>query len=170
MISMKAIRSFCIKDFSKIENYEKAVADKTQIWHLHHRLETHKYKDRNRKEWIKRDENVSREELQAFGLYYNRPAEELIFVTHSEHRRLHNEGQQLSKETKQKISESLKGKPTWNKGKHHSEETKKKISKAHKGKSSWNKGKHHSESTKRKLSKVRKGKHWKLIDGKRVYY
>ena len=34
---------------------------------------------------------------------------------------------QLSEETRRKISESHKGKPTWNKGKHHSEETRRKI-------------------------------------------
>lgn len=33
-----------------------------------------------------------------------------------------------------------------------------------------NKGKHHSEETKRKLSAAMKGKHWKLVDGKRVWY
>lgn len=61
-------------------------------------------------------------------------------------------------ETLKKISESLKGKETWNKGKHHSDETiqkirqslkgkpfteerKQKISQSLKGKIPWNKGK-----------------------------
>ena len=42
---------------------------------------------------------------------------------------------------------------------HHSEETKRKISEARKGKPSNSKGKHLSEETKRKISEVQKGKH-----------
>ena len=49
-------------------------------------------------------------------------------------------------------------------------ETKKKISEFRKGKSSPNKGKQLSEETRRKLSIARKGMHWKLVDGRRVYY
>lgn len=48
------------------------------------------------------------------------------------------------------------------KGKHHSEEAKKLISEALKGVS-------FSEEHKRKLSEANKGKHWKLVNGKRVY-
>ena len=55
-----------------------------------------------------------------------------------------------SDETKQRMSVTRKGR-------HHSEETKRKISEAMKGK---NKGK----------PSPRKGLHWKLVDGKRVYY
>ena len=81
----------------------------------------------------------------------------------------------LAEETKRKISEANKGK----KRKPLSEEHKRKLSEAHKGKQAWNKGKsgYLSEEHKRKLSEARKGKqawnkgrHWKLVDGKRVYY
>lgn len=55
-------------------------------------------------------------------------------------------------------------------GKHQSEETKLKLAKA-------NIGKRHSEETKQKMSAAlkghisgTKGKHWKLVDGKRLYY
>lgn len=72
-------------------------------------------------------------------------------------------GKHLSEETKQKLSEARKGKKCGP----HSEETRKKISEAHKGK-------HHSEEHKRKLSVSHKGKfkgrHWKLVDGKRIWY
>lgn len=51
-----------------------------------------------------------------------------------------------------------------------SEETKKKLSEARKGRL-------HSEETKMKMSEAKKGKpscakgmHWKVVDGKRVYY
>lgn len=57
---------------------------------------------------------------------------------------------------RKKMSESKKGHRGWNKGKILSDETKRKMSEAHKGK----KGK----------TSPRKGKHWKLIDGKRVWY
>ena len=68
-----------------------------------------------------------------------------------------HKGHHLTDETKRRISESNKGKPCWNKGKHWPEEHRKKLSEAHKGQVPWNKGK--------------KGLlHWKLVDGKRVYY
>lgn len=63
-----------------IENYDKAVADKTQTWCCHHRIAIVM--------------NCSAEELKAKGLYENRPAHELIFLTKSEHSRLHNVGKQ----------------------------------------------------------------------------
>ena len=67
-----------------------------------------------------------------------------------------------SEETKIKISEARKGKPSWNKGKTgiYSEETRRKLSEARKGKPSWNKGKTgiYSEETRRKLSEAKKGK------------
>jgi group I intron endonuclease len=72
----------------------------------------------------------------------------------------------LSDETKLKISESERGKRV-------SEETKRKSSESHKGKRL-------SEEQKRKISESMKkysgskspayGKHWKLIEGKRVWY
>lgn len=158
MIEKICAMRYCKDDITKIENYEKAIADNTQTWQCHHRLETHKYKDRNRKEWVKRDEDVSVETLIAFDVYYNRPAEELIFMTHAEHRALHCKGKKrkpFSDEWKRKISEAKKGTPAWNKGKTgiYSEETRKKISEANKRRSCPN-----------------KGKHWKLVDGKHVYY
>ena len=45
-----------------------------------------------------------------------------------------------SEETRKKMSESMKGRPSANKGKHPSEETRKKLSESHKGKTTWNKG------------------------------
>lgn len=76
-----------------------------------------------------------------------------------------NKGKVISEETRRKMSENHKGME----GKSHSEETRRKLSEAHKGKPTWNKGKHSSEETKRKMSEAKKGRHWKLVDGKRVY-
>lgn len=127
----------------KIENYEKAVADTTQTWDCHHRLEscfTHKF-------------------LKEMNLYYDIQPEALIFLTRAEHSSLHNKGKkrkEFSEEHKRKISEAKKGK-------RHSEETKRKISETKKGKKP-------SEEHKRKLGEAKKGKHWRLENGKRVWY
>ena len=63
-----------------------------------------------------------------------------------------------TKEVRSKISESNKGRPSWNKGIPMTEEQKRKISNSNKGKNSWNKGKKHSEESRHKMSESRKGK------------
>lgn len=103
-------------DESLIENYEKAIADETQTWVCHHRREL---------EPIKK----TIEDLIAEGLYWNRPPEELIFLTNSDHCKLHSTGKnnpmfgksswekcndKERKERATKYSNSMKGK---NKGK-----------------------------------------------------
>ena len=151
-----------------IENYSKAIADNSEIWACHHRLETHN------SDGERRLVDILGPELIALGLYYDRPPEELIFLTQTEHMRLHRIGKpgamkdkHHSEETKRKMSEAHKGKPGAMKDKHHSEETKRKMSEAHKGKPK-------SEEHKRKLSEAhkgqRKGMHWKLVDDKRIWY
>ena len=126
MIDKRSAKAFCKDDFSLIENYDKAIADNTQTWVCHHRRET----------------IFSKADLIEIGEYYNRPACELIFLTKSEHTRLHTIGE----------NNPNFGKPAWNNGKHLSAETRKKISEAHNGK-------HHSEETRQKLSEAQKGKH-----------
>ncbi len=94
MISKYSANKFCKDDISKIENYDKAMTDTTQTWDCHHRLEIHS------------DYTNSREELKMMNLYYNRPAEELIFLKHTEHMRLHYKDRKRSEETIRKISAS----------------------------------------------------------------
>lgn len=79
MIS-KDVKSYC-KDFTQIENYSLAVLDSTQIWECHHRLETHYLKNGK---WVKREEEISPEKLKEDNLYFDRPANELIFLTRKE--------------------------------------------------------------------------------------
>ena len=132
MINERYPKAFCSESLSKIENYDVAVADKTQTWDCHHRAE------------IVGNREVSSEELKQKGLYYNRPASELIFMKRSDHMSLHLsirnigntyfKGHKLSEESKQKLSDAMRGKPSAFKGKHHSEESKQKLSIAHKGK------------------------------------
>lgn len=149
MIKEYNAKRFCREDISRIENYDKAIADDTQVWHCHHRDEV---------KVLPSGMTVirSRQELIENGRYYNCPANELIFLTKSEHRSLHNlnrseftktkmseaqKGRVLSKKSYKKISVANKGRAAWNKGKNMSEEFCKKLSEAKKGKSSWNKGK-----------------------------
>lgn len=115
MINEKKVHRFCKDDISKIENYEKAVADTTQTWDLHHRLEL----------TLDGEYAHSREELNRLGMYYHRPYFELIFLTHAEHRRIHMKGRVVSGETRKKMSAAKKGKVL-------SEEHRKKLSTASK--------------------------------------
>ena len=159
---MRRFERYCCEDVSLIENYEKALADNFKGWVIHHRLET---KCPIFKPTLK--------QLVQAGLYYKRPACELIFMKIEDHVSLHCKGKKRSDEHRRKLSEALKGRviseehrrklSEANKGKHRSEEAKRKISEA-------KKGKHRSEETKRKISEAKKDKHWKLVDGKRVWY
>lgn len=71
-------------DFSKIENFQKAKADNFQNWVIHHRLETHDSDGNIRAVFL------TKAELIALDIYYNRPPEKLIYMTRAEHCRLHN--------------------------------------------------------------------------------
>ena len=81
----------------------------------------------------------------------NNSLSNLVYLTRSEHTKIHNKGKQLSEETKRKLSESHKGRT-------FSEEWKKKLSEANKGNKNML-GKHHSDETKRKISEAKRGKH-----------
>lgn len=173
MFKLKKDGTLCKNCFCRtpdlIENYDKAIADTTQTWQCHHRLETHN------SDGERRLVDISKEELIALGMYYDRPPEELIFLTPIEHIGLHQKGKPKTKseETKKKMSEAHKGKhlseehrrkmSEAHRGKHRSEEIRKRMSEAHKDHKV-------SEETKRKVSEAHKGKHWKLVDGKRVWY
>ena len=85
-------------DLTKIENYDKAIADKTQTWICHHRLEL----------TLDGEFAHTAEDLERMGMYYNRPYFELIFVTPKEHGILHGNSQ--SNEQKRKNSEAQRGK------------------------------------------------------------
>lgn len=102
---------YCCEDISKIENYELAKKDNFKGWACHHRLETYT------SEGERRLVDISKEELKALGMYYHRPSEELIYLTKSEHQKLHhtgrpgpNRGKHFSEDHKRKILESKKGK------------------------------------------------------------
>lgn len=87
-----------------IENYDKAIADKSQVWEVHHRLES----------------CFTQKFLKEMSLYYDVEPEALIFLTKEEHNKIDSK--------RKRLSEYRKGK----KGKKHSEETKRKIGEAQK--------------------------------------
>ena len=125
----------CCTDYKNIENYAEALSSPLR-YDLHHRLE------------ISEMQSVS--DLKFLHLYYHRPPEELIFLAHGEHVRLHNANR--SDETRQKISIA-------NKGKHLSDETRQKISESCKGENNPNFCK----------PGTCLGKHWHIENGKHVY-
>lgn len=98
MINIRMSKEFCSEPIELVENYDKAIADTTQTWHLHHRWET--------------DFSYSRQELIDIGEYYGITADKLIFLTPSEHMSLHGKGNKYrlgdktSEETKKKMSKS----------------------------------------------------------------
>ena len=171
MINEKAVSKYCRDDLSKIENYEKAIADTTQTWVIHHRLEL----------TLDGEPALTRKQLKMHDMYYHRPYYELIFLTDAEHRKLHmhmseetrrkmseaKKGHTFSEEHRRKISEANKGEKNPMYGKHHTDDTRKKMSEAHQNisddtrrkMSESHKGKKFSEETRRKLSESHKGKH-----------
>ena len=131
------------KDYKNIENYEKAKADNFNNWDCHHRLETHT------SDGERRIVNITQKELIALGMYYNRPASELIFITESEHNRF-QEGWHHTEEAKEKIGKASRGRQ-------HSDESKKKMSEASKGKP---KTKEHRKNIAEAARINSTGRHW----------
>ena len=75
-----------------IENYDKAIADTTQIWDCHHRLEccfTQKF-------------------LKDMGLYYDVEPEALIFLTRAEHSKIDSFCKRMSEANKNRKDRSKK--------------------------------------------------------------
>lgn len=127
MICLKKVKKFC-KDYTRIENYEEAVNDNTQMWDCHYIL----------------GEILSREQLKDHDFYYDVQPCMLKFVTRAEHTHLHKKGKHRSDETRKKISKARKGLT-------FSEEHRRKLSEA-------KKGKHRSEETRIKISEAMRRK------------
>lgn len=69
MINIDTAKSYCSENIENIENFYKALSDKNMVWHVHHKF----------------GETIAKEELIANNMYYNRPANELIFLSPLEH-------------------------------------------------------------------------------------
>ena len=125
MISLLNVKRFCREgELEKIENYEQAIADKDNIWVCHHRLE------------LTLDGEFAnyKKDLIRMGMYYNRPAFELIFMTKADHAKMHKKVQPYSNETKKKLAKIMIGTKGLRCGAKLSEETKEKLRQANLGK------------------------------------
>lgn len=78
MIS-KEVKKYCREDISLIENYEEAV-NSSEPYECHHRYE------------LNDGMILTKNDLKNMGLYYKRPASELIFMKADEHQRMHHKG------------------------------------------------------------------------------
>lgn len=132
MINELHTKEKCKDDISKIPNYEKAIADTTKVWHCHHIWEISMDGE---------NELHSQEELIRLGMYYKRPYYELIFLTPSDHRKLHHrtiEARKRNSEQQKKVDRKGSknpmagrfGKDSPQFGRKRSKETCEKIAKA----------------------------------------
>lgn len=120
ILGKKNAKRVCREDLSLVENYDKAIADTTQTWVLHHRDEIRELPSG----MIARR---SQAELMENGRYYHCPANELIFLTSAEHTSMHQKGKVNSEETRKKLRNSLKGRVSPRKGVTLTNETKEKL-------------------------------------------
>ena len=157
---------FCSEQLYKIERYEEALADGFKGWCIHHRREIQPDGTR-----------VSRQELKDHGLYFGRPASELIFMRVPEHHSLHSAGEgnalfgkSMPEEVKNKISKTrlqriANGEIKMDISYLHTPEVRAKISIAAKKRLADKKnhpmyGKRQSEESRHKNSLSQRGKHW----------
>lgn len=164
MYNLKSLQAYCSGDYSQIENFREAALDPTVTWDIHHRKET--------------DEGKSAKQLKSEGLYFNRPPEELIFLTPVAHILLHRNPMQSrhhTEESRRKMSATRRariasGEIVPDTSACRTEEARSKISQKARERFSDPTnhpmyGKHLSKSTKLRISKSNKGKHW-YNDGK----
>lgn len=160
MINFKCANKYCRDDISLIENYKLALNDTSQTWDIHHRLES--------------DLGLSADELMKQNRYLNVPANELIFLTHSDHMKLHNHGEnsywygKRGKETsmygknsedymsEEAIKEKRKKQSIAGKKRYEDLEERKKQSERMKGENNPMYNKKHREESKQKMSKTQK--------------
>lgn len=125
MIGLKYMKKFVREgELEKIENYEQAINDKENMWVCHHRLE------------LTLDGEFAnyKKDLIRMGMYYNRPAFELIFLKKSDHMKLHSHVQPCSKATREKLAKLMIGTKGLRCGAKLSDETKEKLRQANLGK------------------------------------
>lgn len=98
------LRLYCRDCIESIENYDKAVADKENLWVCHHRDEIR---------ILPSGMVVVRtsDDLIEMGRYWRCPANELIFMPKKEHMAMHAHYQRVSPEARQKMRLAKLGKP-----------------------------------------------------------
>jgi hypothetical protein len=104
--------------YKEIENYREALEDLERTWVVHHRLEL-QFSDGTPRPV---NAQLTSEELIALGTYFDRPPEELIFLTKEEHKRLHSLGHKYGVKKGAKFpgrknsGQFKKGQKSWNFG------------------------------------------------------
>lgn len=93
MISKDSVKRYCREDIQNIENYSEAVSDMVNMWECHHRLEL----------TLDGEPACCRADLIRYGMYYNRPAFELIFVKPDEHLLMHSESMKFKSKGKKEL-------------------------------------------------------------------
>ena len=84
MVNRYKVKKYCCDDISQIQNYKEAVEDTDNMWALHHKMElivTGAVCD------------ATKQDLIDWNIYYDRPADELMFIKDSEHKKLHRKFQ-----------------------------------------------------------------------------
>lgn len=114
---IKRAKQFCCEPIENIEGYSDMIAS-DEKWCCHHKRGI--------------DEEKSKQQLINEGLYFDRPASELVIMTIYDHKSLH--GKNRRPETKKKNSDAMSGENHFMWGKHHSIESRRKMSESHKGK------------------------------------
>lgn len=127
-------------DYTKIEGYADAMADTDNIWDCHHRREV-----------FANGNTLSVDALKHFGLYYNVPPEDLIFMKHSDHMKLHKAhakytrlGKKHTINTRKLMSETAMGHTV-------SEETREKLRQ-------WRTGRKMSDEARKRMSESQKAR------------
>lgn len=90
----RRLKMYCRENIENVKNYNLAVNDTENIWHMHHINEL----------------TFTREELIKMNMYFHRPADEFIFLTAEEHRKFHRENNRSETVRRNKISISQTGK------------------------------------------------------------
>lgn len=144
MVNLEQLARYCEGDMADIENFAEALIDTAETWNCHHRAE------------ILPCGRFSITDLKKFGLYWHRPANELVLLRKADHIRLHKLGNKnrLGKKNKASANEKTRAaklgalNPMYGRTgaahpffrKSHTAETKKKLSAAKKGRRWFNNG------------------------------
>lgn len=143
MSSLRQLHKYCCENLDLIENFKVASVN-LRVWDCHHRLE---------------DKGYSRQQLIDAGIYWHRPANELILLRHNDHAQHHNKGKNnpnfgktFTAEHKKRLSISHTGERNQNFGKPHSAEWNKKIGDSQRGEKGFWFGKKRSKADCQKIS------------------
>ena len=122
MINEKQAKKYCRDDISKIENYDKAIADTTQTWVCHQKSEAKKGRTLSESHRRKISEALKGENHPMYGKHHSDETRRKMAEA--------KKGKKHTEEWRRKISEALKGKPSPRKGVTLSEETRQKMREA----------------------------------------